>query len=248
MRRSIVVAWLFALTTGAAAKASAQGPTRDEEWTALRWWHPIVAGAGVGALFLVDEPLAEFIQNHRSEGVDDFGTVMAGFSDDWVIRIVGGELIAAGLVTKRYAVASTGLRVIAGHLVGGGLVRSGKWMFGRGRPSDDIDDAFAFDLFDGTDGSSFPSGAAVQSFAFATTLADEIDHPVASIVLYSAAGLNAWSRLNSNRHWVSDVAFGGILGMTLAKLMNGEWRLFGLRPPEFWAGPTSAQLGWNFRF
>lgn len=248
MGRTIVLACGFVLAAGAASPASAQDFGGDQGWTAIRWWHPIVAGAGVGALFLVDEPLAGFIQDHRSEGVDDFGSVMAGFSDDWVIRIIGGELIAAGLVTRSHSTASTGLRLIAGHIIGGGLVRGGKWMFGRGRPSDNIDDAFAFDLFDGTDGNSFPSGAAVQAFAFATTLADEIDHPVASIVLYSAAGLNAWSRLNSNRHWVSDVALGGIVGMTLAKLMNGEWRLFGLRPPEFWAGPSGAELGWQFRF
>jgi membrane-associated phospholipid phosphatase len=248
MGKTFVLVCALALATGAASAAAAQGFERGDGWTALRWWHPIAAGAGVGALFLVDEPLAEFIQNHRSQGVDDFGTVMAGFSDDWVIRVIGGELIAAGLIAKNHSVASTGLRVVAGHIIGGGLVRGGKWMFGRGRPSDDIDDAFAFDLFDGTDGNSFPSGAAVQAFAFATTLADEIDHPVASIALYSAAGLNAWSRLNSNRHWASDVALGGIVGMTLAKLMNGEWRLFGLRPPEFWAGPRGAELGWNFRF
>ena len=66
--------------------------------------------------------MAELIQNHRSESVDDFGTIMAGFSDDWVIRIIAGELVTVGLVTRDASVASTGLRVITAHVIGGVLV------------------------------------------------------------------------------------------------------------------------------
>jgi membrane-associated phospholipid phosphatase len=233
---------------GLASPIPAQEVSQDDDWMALQWWHPLAAAAGIGALTLLDEPMAELIHNHRSDSVDDFGTIMAGFSDDWVIRIITGELVTVGLVTRDASVASTGLRVITAHVIGGVLIKGGKWMFGRGRPSANLDDAFDFEFFNGSNSNAFPSGAAVQSFALATTLADEIDHPVASVALYSAAGLNAWSRLNSNRHWVSDMALGDVMGMTLARLMNGRWRLFGLRPLELWAGPDGARFGWRLSF
>jgi hypothetical protein len=79
-------------------------------------------------------------------------------------------------------------------------------------------------------------------FSLATTLADAIDRLPVSIALYSGATLNAWARLNANRHWLSDVALGALFGITTAKLVNGEWTVFGLELPSVWTDGRSAGL------
>ena len=68
-------------------------------------------------------------------------------------------------------------------------------------------------------------------------LGDEIGSVPVSVALYGAAGLTAWSRVNDNRHWASDVAAGALVGIASAKLMNGRWRVFGISAPGFLLEP-----------
>jgi membrane-associated phospholipid phosphatase len=58
----------------------------------------------------------------------------------------------------------------------------------------------------------------------------------------------AWSRVNDNRHWLSDVAAGAVIGVTSAKLVDGHWRIFNLRTPHFLIGPGNAMVAWQFSF
>lgn len=44
--------------------------------------------------------------------------------------------------------------------------------------------------------------------------------------------MTAWSRINDNRHWLSDVVAGAIIGITSSKLMNGKWRVLGVSGPR----------------
>jgi membrane-associated phospholipid phosphatase len=86
------------------------------------------------------------------------------------------------------------------------------------------------------------------AFALATSLADEIHRTWASVGLYTIATGVGWSRINDNRHWLSDVAAGAVLGFTSAKLVNGRWRIFNLNPPRFLLGPGQAAVAWNLTF
>jgi membrane-associated phospholipid phosphatase len=87
-----------------------------------------------------------------------------------------------------------------------------------------------------------------MAFALATSLADDIHRPWATVGLYGMATAVGWSRINDNRHWLSDVAAGAIVGITSAKLASGRWRIFGLKPPSFVTGPTGLGLGWHGEF
>ena len=84
--------------------------------------------------------------------------------------------------------------------------------------------------------------------ALATALADDIHRPWATVGLYTLATGVGWSRVNDNRHWLSDVAGGALVGITSAKLVNGRWRIFGLRPPSVLLGPGHAGLAWRVEF
>jgi membrane-associated phospholipid phosphatase len=57
-----------------------------------------------------------------------------------------------------------------------------------------------------------------------------------------------WSRINDNRHWLSDVAAGALVGITSAKLVTGRWRIFGLHPPSVLLAPGTMSIGWQGAF
>ena len=93
-----------------------------------------------------------------------------------------------------------------------------------------------------------PSGHSTMAFALATSLSDDIHRPWATVGLYGMASAVAWSRVNDNRHWFSDVATGALVGITSSKLASGRWRIFGLRPPSIIAAPGGMSIGWHGSF
>jgi membrane-associated phospholipid phosphatase len=68
------------------------------------------------------------------------------------------------------------------------------------------------------------------------------------VLLYTAATGTAFSRINDNRHWLSDTAMGAVLGIFTAKVVSGRWHIFGLRPPRFLVTPAGTSLTWRASF
>lgn len=211
----------------------------------LQWWHPVAAGAGVAALFVVDGPIARGIQNNRSDALDDMGDITKRFKDPEVFYIAGGGALLLGLAAQQPKVTATGAQIIAAYGLSSGLMIATKWAMGRQRPSVDINDPTSFDFFTGGAQAAFPSGSAAVVFSLATTLADAIDRQPVTIALYTGAVLNAWARLNSNRHWLSDVALGAVYGVAAAKIVNGRWTVFGLQLPTLWTDGRSTSMGYQ---
>ena len=114
--------------------------------------------------------------------------------------------------------------------------------FGRLRPSQ-VEEPYEWRPFSGAD--AFPSGHTTMAFALATSLANEIRRPWATVGLMVVAAGTGWSRLNDNKHWVSDVAAGATLGVTSAQLIDGRWTVFHLRPPTVFLTPGRAGLAWR---
>jgi hypothetical protein len=233
------------LLCGAAAPSVAQ----DRRYVSLEWWHPLVASAGIAATFLLDQPIHDYMVDHQSTAATDVADVAKTFHEAEGTLAISGALMAGGLILRDMKIAQTGMQVLVSYGLTSGMMIATKWAFGRSRPSQTPDDNTGFDWFDGTENSAFPSGAAVVTFSLATTLADAIGHPAATVVLYTGATLNAWARVYADRHWFSDVALGALYGITAAKLVNGRWRVFGLRPPT--AGIDEygrARLGFDLSF
>jgi hypothetical protein len=219
------------LTAGLLAQAAAPAAAQERGYMSLKWWHPLVASAGIAATFLLDQPIHDYMLDHQGAAATDVADVAKTFHEAEGTLAISGTLMAGGLILREMKVAQTGMQVLVSYGLTSGMMIATKWAFGRSRPSQTPDDNTQFDWFNGTENSAFPSGAAVVTFSLATTLADAIDHPAATIALYAGATLNAWARVYSDRHWFSDVALGALYGITAAKLVNGRWRIFGLGPP-----------------
>ncbi|HXV85103.1 MAG TPA: phosphatase PAP2 family protein [Gemmatimonadales bacterium] len=239
--RVAILAGMLAGLSGASVGATAQAPA-SSDYLALQWWHPAVVSAGVLTLFLVDRPVQTVVQDHRAGVLGDVAGVGNDFTSPAIVAVAGGGALAAGLLARKPAWARTGIQVFGAYGLASGAMIATKWAAGRSRPSSTPNDNMDWHWLGGSDDSSLPSGSASVVFSLATTLADAIDHPAASVALYGAAGVNGWARIYSNRHWLSDVALGAVYGITAAKLMNGRWRIFGLRPPTASVGPEGVAV------
>lgn len=211
---------------------------QEHDYVRVQWWHPMVAAGGIATLFLIDQSVRDYVQNRRSASLDELGAVAVKFHDPKVYLASSAGLMSLGLMLHRPVVAQTGLQILASYALASGMMISTKWLLGRSRPNTTPGDPTQFDMFGGTENASLPSGASAVTFSLATTLADAVDHPAVTVTVYAAATLNAWARVNADRHWVSDVAAGALYGITAAKLVNGRWRLFGLRPPTVVVDPA----------
>lgn len=229
---------IVALALLVPAALSSQAPS-------IRWWHVAIAAGAVGAISVIDRGVDTWIQDHRSSGSDALARAFRRGGQPEVTFVVPGALVAAGLAAGNRELRRSGVRVLASVLLAGVITGGGKVVFGRLRPIE-ASDQYVFRPFSHHD--SFPSGHATMAFALATSLADEMRRPWASTILFAGATGTAWSRLNDNRHWLSDVLAGATVGITAANFVEGRWRFFGLGPPRFLVGPGGARLEWHAAF
>lgn len=249
--------WLFCLFTmgvGVPAPVRAQEsvvpPAADSvrHEMSIRWWHGAAALGGISALMLLDGSVRHLAQDNRSGTGDDIASAVRHFGQPEVYATVPVGLLLAGAIGHNRRLTHMGWRVVGSLAVAGAVSTGIKTVTGRARPDNPVIDGDAddFGLFSGRD--AWPSGHTTMAFALATSLGDELHNPWARWGLYGAATAVAWSRVNDNRHWLSDVATGALVGIASAKFASGRWTIFGVRAPTFIAGPRGVGLGWQAAF
>jgi len=238
---------LVALVIAHPLRVSAQeeAPDSIRQPTVLRWWHGAIALGGLSALMLLDGPSQRFFQDQRSPGSDDWARTVRRIGQPEVWGTVTLGLVAGGLLSGNANLTRSGGRLAATLALAGATTTLAKLALGRPRPNESLD-VDGYSPFSGQD--AMPSGHTSVAFAMATALADDIHRPWATVGLYTLATGVGWSRINDNRHWLTDVVGGAALGITSAKLVNGHWRIFGLRPPSVLLGPSHAGLAWQVEF
>jgi membrane-associated phospholipid phosphatase len=221
----------------------------------IRWYHAAIAVGGVAALTAIDEPVQRHTQRHRSPALSDIAGVFRHGGEPLFYGGIGAGILATGIVAGDHGIQRAGRRVLVSVATAGVVLESMKLLIGRSRPNEGVG-AFSFHPFTSLKDSTgvaargaMPSGHALAAFAVVTSLADDIHSTPVHLLLYTAAGGTAFSRVYENRHWVSDVAMGTVLGVTIGKVVSGRWRIFNLRPPAFLVGPSGeAAVQWSVNF
>lgn len=193
----------------------------------------------------LDRRVDNWTQDQRSPGSDRVARVFKYGGEPVLIFGVSGGILAAGVISGRPELTRRGGRVLASVVAAGLTTGALKEITGRFRP-DTTTDPYVFRPF--TNHDAFPSGHATMAFALATSLSAEIHRPWATALLYAGATGTAWSRLNDQKHWLSDVLAGATVGITAANVIEGRWRIFGLGPPRFLVDPHHARLEWRVTF
>jgi membrane-associated phospholipid phosphatase len=212
----------------------------------IKWYEAAGAIAGIVGLMFVDEPVRRWAQDVRSETTDDIAAFARHFGQPEVWVTVPATLIAGGLLTKNEELAKAGGRVAASVGLAIGVELTIKLIVGRTRPDSGLG-AFHFDPFS-VDANSMPSGHSAIAWALMTSLAHEVKSPVAQVGFYGLASATAWSRVNDDRHWLSDVVAGSLIGFTSAKLVHGKWQVWGIKPPAILVSAEQTTVSWSFAF
>jgi membrane-associated phospholipid phosphatase len=212
----------------------------------IQWWEAGVAVGGVTALILVDQSVKDWAQDQRSQGTDDAADLLRHFGQPEVWAAVPAVIISAGLISGSEHTTAVGGRALGSALLAGAVEISLKAALGRRRPNEPDVGVWDFIPFSGNQ--SMPSGHTTVAFAFATSLADDLDPIWVKVGLYSLAAGTGWARINDNKHWFSDTVGGAIVGITSAKLVSGRWQVFGIRTPSIFVSDRGTTMSWHATF
>ncbi len=184
--------------------------THGQSGVLTDWWGwPATIVTGLAATFALDETVRELVANPQGR----HGRGLTGLGNDYgdwektAPWLLGGSA-AIGLLLEQATgakkVAAGTLGVFAGSMANVALNR----LIGRSRPFEEMG-AWHFDP--GRSNAALGSGHAAYTFAIAAAIDELVEGPWA-IPFYLAAGGTAAARVRSDRHWLSDVVFGGLVG------------------------------------
>ena len=226
-------------------------------WDQDDWINAAGVAAVTGIVFLADEPFNDFWQHDiRNNGTDEAASIFQSFGDTkWILPALPSFFAAGGLVRYGFGdveeggrMQETALLAAEAFILSAGITEGIKSLAGRERPNNTDDHT----LFEGLGGTkSFPSGHSTHAWALAAVVASEYQHsPAIQIGAYTLAALTSLSRINDNKHWASDVVFGGAIGYFVGKFVyeenpfhNSDNMLFG---PMAVANGTGVQMTYKF--
>ena len=239
MRKAVVL--LAALTAPASVLAQSPGTTTVPITQINGGMKPVhtamLIGGAIFAAGLLDDEVRAGVQGWRNPTSNSFARIGNTFGT--------GTLVFPALISTWVAGAALGsddVRSAAGHAlvaaVTGGLAATAiKYTVGRLRPNSgfDSDHYNWFELKD----SSFPSGHTAVAFSVASSLSRDIKGRWDDVALYGAASLTGLARMNDNKHWMSDVVGGAVVG-----IFAGKWATRGGR--QISASPSGVSVRLEF--
>ncbi len=185
-------------------------------WNTSDWLKASLVVGATGVLFALDDEINNFIQDNRSSTTDDVSAVFEPFGNGGYTFPALAAFYVIGHFTKSEKAKRAALLSVESFAVTGIFTFALKFSTGRVRPGS-AQNSREWNGLD-FDNVSFASGHTSSAFSIATILASEYkDNPWVPPVVYSLATLTGFSRLNDNKHWASDVFFGGALGYFVAK-------------------------------
>jgi membrane-associated phospholipid phosphatase len=193
------------------ADAMAYTYTAPVRWHGKDWLKVGGVVLGTVALTLADDPMRHFSNSGKSRFMDGVSTVGYHYGKPYTGFALTSGLYLMGIILKSEWAKETGL-ILGTSLLSAGLLESAlKPLVGRARPYEDTGN---YDItFFNKEAAyhSFPSGHASMAFTISMVMARRVPSVPIKIFFYSLAASTAVCRLYSDQHWVSDVAFGGVI-------------------------------------
>lgn len=209
--------------------------------------YPWAAAAVVGLAFAHDEPIRDWVQDHKSPAGDSYFGYMHQFGEWDKVLLFETGLYAAGWLTGSDPVRDLGRAALQASILSGTVTNLLKATVARGRPF----------LEQGpytrnTSGlheepwKSFPSADAAMSASLFGALAGRAESPWMRAVFFAASGSVAFGRMYHDWHWASDVStsflFSSFIGYTLGARLRPESRRSRMEKPDKGSAAWSANL------
>jgi len=182
-------------------------------WHKKDWLRFGVASSAVGlSMAVLDKPAENLVQRNRNHATDLFAKRVEPFGRHYPSAVIigwyGAGLIFKDSTAKTAALDAASATTIASLVVTPLL----KEVFGRRRPWEN-QGPHHFEPFSGAE--SFPSGHSMRAFTLASVMASHYRRTWVKITCYTLAGLVAWSRMEYDVHYLSDVMGGAAIGTSI---------------------------------
>ena len=215
--RIVLTVFLVALTCGTVSAQGADVPAPSfgavmrevprDLWKFLSWDTAIVLGIGGGAALIGhtwdDDLSGELETNVSLNNAMEPGHTYGAFSSQVLIGI---GLYTGGRLGGKGGIARAGADIMRAQLLSQAYVQVIKFTVQRERP-------------DGSNNVSFPSGHSASAFATATVLQRHYGWKVGVPATILAAYV-ATARVHDNKHYLSDVIFGGAMGVAAQRTVT----------------------------
>ena len=167
-----------------------------------------------GGLALAVHPADDNVNRSMvdSDFAHNFFKPGAYLGQSYTLFAVSAVVYATGRIKGEPKVSHMGMDLLQAVAVSEGITQVLKYTTRRERP-------------DGSGKTSFPSGHAADTFAFATALERHFGWKGA-VPAYIFASYVAISRLPANRHWLSDAVFGSSVGIIAGRTVTRHGREF----------------------
>ncbi len=177
--------------------------------------------AGTAVLFFADNSVRDFALRNQSELNGNIFSADKFYGNIYSIGL-SVSIYGYGLLARDSKIRKTGLQAMTAVFYAGLATTLIKSVLGRHRPYlNDGNKKFSPFSID-NDFLSLPSGHTTVAFALSTVMANAYNNFAWQTFWYSIAGLTAASRIYHDRHWVSDVFLGAVIGYSTAKVIIGE--------------------------
>jgi membrane-associated phospholipid phosphatase len=184
---------------------------RPLHWKANDWLKFSAIAGGTAMLTLADQPVRKMWNGVDNNVLDQVNVVGYHYGKPYSALLFSGGFYLAGLAIKNDWARETGIALSTSLLTAGLLEMGLKPLMGRARPSKE-EGNYKLNFFNREAGyHSFPSGHASMAFTISFVLAKRSESIPAKIFFYSLAGSTVVCRLYSDAHWISDIAFGGVI-------------------------------------
>lgn len=228
-RRAACIALGVALgvALGAVPAAAQARDTARKAPPALFTRHDALVATGLLAGALALMPADEWFRDRVEERSVQSSPTAHDVANDFSLLGDPGTVIlslgtyAVGRIAGSHTVSEVGLHASEALLLSAAATELVKGVAGRARPyvlPPDADEFAAWRGFTSAGRTSFPSGHTSAAFSLAAVMDDEgaIHWPHAARIVtpvsYGLASLVGLSRIYKDRHWVSDVAVGALVG------------------------------------
>lgn len=199
---------------------------------------------GTALLTLADKPVNEFMNRKQGRFVDNLGEFGYRNGKPYAAVIVAGGFYATGWIINDEWTKETAAILTSAYATSGVLQTAMKKIVGRARPTEGLGN-YEFRPFKNDPGfSSFPSGHSQIAFVTAMVLAERVEQPWLKGLFYTGAAVTMTSRMYANAHWISDVAFGGVLAYFCTKTVIKRFEQTKYENP--WEKYQKKNITWNF--
>lgn len=181
----------------------------------------VAAGATAGS-FLAEERVRAVFQKNRSGVADVLERVGWWYGTPLFTAPASLLTIGAGALLDDDDVRDTGVLMVQVLLSALLIQQPVRIIVGRARPFTE-EGHLSFRPFTFADPyASFVSGHAWSAFGISNIVARQIDQLWASVGLYSLATITALSRLYADKHWLTDVILGSVVGYAISTALWNE--------------------------